>query len=71
MKKKKKPAKKEKKVGKFDETRPKNFLARSEKKTFFASETLRCERKQKFTNKVRELIMMIIRTSFIIIGKGH
>ena len=49
---------KKKKVGKFDETRPKKFWARSEKKKFFASETLRCsERKQKITNKVRDLII--------------
>ena len=43
--KKKKPGKK--KVGKFDETRPKKVWARSEKKFFFASETLRaCESKK-------------------------
>ena len=52
---KKKTGKKKKKVGKFAETRPKKVWARSEKKFFFASETLRCERKQKITNKVRDL----------------
>ena len=51
--KKKKPGKKNKKVGKFDETRPKKFLKGSETKTFFASETLRaCEGKKSRTKFV-------------------
>ena len=58
-----KPAKKKKKVGKFDETCPKNFLARSEKKKFFASETLRlvkarnCElQSSQFNNNNKKII---------------
>ena len=35
----------------------KNFERDPRKKIFFASETLRCERKQKITNKVRDLII--------------
>ena len=50
--KKTKPGKKKKKVGKFDETRPKKIWARSEKKKIFASETLRaCESKKLRTSK--------------------
>ena len=50
--KKNKTGQKKKKVGKFDETRPKKIPARSEKNFFFASETLRaCESKKLRTSK--------------------